>query len=160
MGHTFVILKPDAMRRKLRGNILQILSENGFTVEQTKTVKVTKNRILTHYDEVINRLKSKDFVSSILKEFDGEDVECMVLSKEGEAIQFMRDLLGATNPALASATSIRGRYGEDSYDKATAENRMIQNLMHASDSEETFVKEKALWFEDAGIKDTFDYDWA
>ncbi len=157
MGQTFVFLKPDALERKLKGNILQLIEDAGFTVEATQEVSVTKERILTHYDEVIHRLKSKDFVDSILKEFVGKTVECMVLSHDGEAIHRMRELLGATNPALAGANTIRGRYGNDSYDKANAEGRMIQNLMHASDAEATFEKERALWFDDAGIQDTFDY---
>ena len=157
MAQTFVFLKPDALERKLKGNILQLIEDAGFTVEATKEVSVTKERILTHYDEVIHRLKSQDFVDSILKEFVGKTVECMVLSHDGEAIHRMRELLGATNPALAGANTIRGRYGNDSYDKANAEGRMIQNLMHASDSESTFEKERALWFDDAGIQETFNY---
>ncbi len=159
MAQTFVFFKPDALKRKLKGNILQIIEEAGFTVEDTKAVNVTKERILTHYDEVIHRLKSHDFVNSILEEFVGETVECMVLSHEGEAIHRMRELLGATNPALAGANTIRGRYGNDSYEKANEEGRMIQNLMHASDAEDTFQRERALWFEDQGIQDTFEYDF-
>lgn len=157
MGQTFVFLKPDALERKLKGNILQLIEDAGFKVESTKEVEVSKARILTHYDEVIHRLKSQNFVESILNEFVGKTVECMLLSHEGEAIHRMRELLGATNPALAGANTIRGRYGNDSYDKANAEGRMIQNLMHASDSQETFERERALWFDDAGIQETFDY---
>ncbi len=159
MGQTFVFLKPDALKRKLRGNILQIIEEAGFEVIDSKTVEVTKERILTHYDEVIHRLKSHDFVNSILQEFVGETVECMVLSHSGEAILRMRELLGATNPALAGANTIRGRYGNDSYEKANEDGRMIQNLMHASDAESSFAREKALWFDDAGIQHTFNYDF-
>lgn len=159
MSQTFVFLKPDALARKLRGNIVQLIEEAGFKIEETKEVVVTKDRILTHYDEVIHRLKSQDFVDSILNEFVGKTVECMVLSREGEAIQRMRDLLGATNPALAGVNTIRGRYGNDSYEKANAEGRMIQNLMHASDALETFERERALWFDDEGIQRNFSYSF-
>jgi nucleoside-diphosphate kinase len=160
MAKTFVFFKPDAIARKLRGNIIQMIEEAGFSVVDETKVKVTRDLILTHYLEVIERLKSHDFIKAIENEFIGQEVECLELEDaHDDTVQRFRDLLGATNPAIASSNTIRGRYGEDSYEEAQKENRVIRNLMHASGDEPSYLKERALWFNHEGILTSFDFDF-
>lgn len=160
MAKTFVFFKPDAIERKLKGNILQMIEDAGFKMVQDTTVKVTRDLILTHYLEVIERLKSHDFIDAIEREFVGQEIECLELEDDQpDTVQRFRDLLGATNPAIASSNTIRGRYGADSYEEATKENRVIRNLMHASGDEPSYTKERALWFEQKGILHAFDFDF-
>jgi nucleoside-diphosphate kinase len=160
MAKTFVFFKPDTIDRKLKGNVLQMIEEAGFSVVDQTKVKVTRDLILTHYLEVIERLKSHDFIAAIEKEFVGQEIECLELEDaHPDTVQRFRDLLGATNPAIASSNTIRGRYGADSYEDAQKENRVIRNLMHASGDEPSYFKERALWFENEGILSAFDFDF-
>jgi nucleoside-diphosphate kinase len=160
MAKTFVFFKPDAIERKLKGNIIQMIEDAGFSILDETKVKVTKDLILTHYLEVIERLKSHDFIDAIEREFVGQEIECLELEDDHpDTVQRFRDLLGATNPAIASSNTIRGRYGADSYEEATKENRVIRNLMHASGDEPSYIKERALWFDQEGILSAFDFNF-
>ena len=62
-------------------------------------------------------------------------------------IHEVRELIGATDPSKALPLSIRGRFGLDSIDQAVSEKRMVNNLIHASDSKESVERELKLWFE-------------
>ena len=54
-------------------------------------------------------------------------------------------MIGATNPIDAAPGTIRGDLCDDSYEKSKAENRCVQNLIHASDSEESVKREVSIW---------------
>jgi nucleoside-diphosphate kinase len=158
MSQTFIFLKPDALERKLTGNILKMIEDAGFKRVQKKEVFISEPLILTHYQEVILRLNSKAFVQMVLNEFVGKTVECYIFETENYAPKKMRALVGATNPALANIHSIRGKYAQDSYEQAQAENRVIRNLIHASEDDAYAQKEIALWFEGKGIIESFDFE--
>lgn len=157
MSQTFIFLKPDTYQRKLTGNVLKMIEDEGFKKIKEKEVLITKPLILTHYRDVIKRLNSQSFVEMVLHEFVGKTVTCYIFEHEHEAPSKMRTLVGATNPILASMHSIRGKYANDSYELAQKEKRVIRNLIHASENEEEAQKEMALWFEGKGIQSDFDY---
>lgn len=148
MSQTFVMLKPDAIERHLEKHIIDIFIEEGYDILRQKRVIVTKDIILSHYDEVIKRLDLEYFTAAIIDAFDGKDVIVLELKHaQKDCIQAIRTLIGATDPSKADQDSIRGKYGKDSFEKASKEKRMINNLIHASDSIESYEKEVALWFE-------------
>ena len=150
MDHsTFVMLKPDALEAKLQEKILDMFREHGISVLKKKTVTVDEATILAHYAEVIERLKDAipDFPDCIRKEFVGKQVEIIELAtRHHDIIPKVREIVGATDPAKADPNSIRGKYATDTMAKSNDEKRMLRNLVHASDSEETAKKELALWF--------------
>jgi nucleoside-diphosphate kinase len=144
---TFVLIKPDAMKRKLDQVILNELKSVPCTVRRIKEVIVKEDVILKHYHEVIVRLNIPGFKEMVLNEFKDERVlilECE--SKDDDLILNVRHKIGATDPSFAESSSIRGRYGEDSLVLAKEAGRMIRNLIHASDSVEAAEFEIDLWF--------------
>lgn len=147
MLKTFVIIKPDALQRVLGSDILTFLKERGLKIERMKKVIVQKEKILAHYDDVIKRLKLDYFPSAILKEFEGKEVWILLMSaKEGDPVALTRKLIGATDPAKAEKNTVRGTWGLDTLQKSINEKRMLQNLIHASDSLEAVEREQKIWF--------------
>ena len=130
---TLVLIKPDAVRRKLAGEILARLERRGLELRAARLVDVERNHAETHYAEHSE------------KPFFGELVEfitsgaTLALAVEGEsAISVVRSTIGATDPTDAAPGTIRG-------DLALA---MPDNLVHGSDSQESAARELALWFPD------------
>jgi nucleoside-diphosphate kinase len=128
---TLVLIKPDAMRRRLAGEIVSRLERRGFDLRAAKLVHVEAELAERHYAEHAE------------KPFFGELVEfitsgpTLALVVEGEsAVSVVRTTIGATNPANAAPGTIRG-------DLALA---MPDNLVHGSDSPESAEREIALWF--------------
>jgi nucleoside-diphosphate kinase len=144
---TFLMIKPDAIARDLDQEIKSFFVRQGYQIKRNKKVKVSKTLILAHYDEVIKRIGTSDFKKAVINEFYNQEVEIIELvSKDQDIIQRVREAIGATDPALAKRNTIRGIHGLDSLAKARAENRMLKNLIHASDSAENAAKELKLWF--------------
>jgi nucleoside-diphosphate kinase len=149
MYNTLILLKPDAMQRQLDQDILTFFTSRGLTIVRQARVKVKKATILRHYEEVIARIGKGPFRQYVIKEFVGQTVLVAELeSPSPDVIEQVRAWVGATDPVLASKDSIRGMYGEDSLYQARDEERMLRNLIHASDAKESVQKELRLWFGD------------
>lgn len=150
MDHTtFIMLKPDALEAHLENKILDVFRENGITILRKKVVVVDEKLILAHYADVIERLKDAvpDFPQRILKEFADKTVKIYEIGyHHHDIVAKVRALIGATDPAKADPESIRGKFATDTMEKSNAEGRMLRNLIHASDSDESAKKELALWF--------------
>ena len=87
--------------------------------------------------------------NAILRFFKDQDVLIAEISSEHQTIARLRELIGATDPSKAEPHTVRGMFGIDSYERASKEERMIENLIHASDSLESAANEFKLWFEGA-----------
>jgi nucleoside-diphosphate kinase len=130
---TLVLVKPDAMRRRVVGEIVGRLERRGLELRAARLVDVDRELAERHYAEHSE------------KPFFGELVEfimsgpTLALVVEGEsAVSVVRATIGATNPAQAAPGTIRG-------DLALA---MPDNLVHGSDAVESAEREIALWFGD------------
>lgn len=144
---TFIMLKPDAMEAGLENEILQVFKSEGIDVVRSKTVLIDAKLILTHYKEVIERVNIPDFPERIKREFVGKTVRVFELfSHSDDVVAKVRTIVGPTDPAKADKTTLRGRFGTDSMELAKTESRMVRNLIHASDSDESAEFEKTLWF--------------
>jgi nucleoside-diphosphate kinase len=144
---SFVLIKPDAIKRKLEQVILNELKSLPCVITKQAEVVVDDEIILKHYHEVIVRLNLPGFKEMVLNEFKNQKV--IILQCEGDdehLIQKIRAKIGATDPSVADPTSIRGRYGEDSMALSKASSRMLRNLIHASDSMQSAEFECDLWF--------------
>lgn len=141
------MLKPDAINRGLKDEILYQLKQLGCHIVKEKSVVVDSDTILSHYADVIERLPIENFREMVINEFVNQTVHIVeVEGNDGEIITKIREWLGATDPSKADPYSIRGRYGEDSFELASKEKRMVRNLIHASDSVKTATEELILWF--------------
>ncbi len=128
---TLVLVKPDAMQRRLAGEILGRLEARGLTIRAARLVAVDRPLAERHYAEH----SEKPFFSELVEFITSAPT--LALALEGEsAISVVRTTMGATNPVNASPGTIRG-------DLALA---MPDNLVHGSDSAESAERELSLWF--------------
>jgi len=146
MKSTFVMLKPDALSRNLVDLILLEFKQAGYTIVRKQLKTVDESTILAHYDEVISRVQMPHFKERILETFVNQDVVIAEITKDDDVVSSVRAFIGKTNPKEADPSSIRGKFGEDDMNVAIKEGRLVQNLVHASDSDESAQSELALWF--------------
>jgi nucleoside-diphosphate kinase len=130
---TLILIKPDAMRRALAGEILGRFEARGLELRSARLVTVDPDLAERHY--AVHR--EKPFFRELVDFITSGTTLALVLEGEG-AIATCRKTIGATNPADAEPGSIRG-------DLALS---MPDNLVHGSDSAETASAEVALWFGD------------
>ena len=130
---SLILIKPDAVQRRLAGEILKRIELRGFMLRGGKLIHVDRELGETHYAEH----REKPFFGELVDFITSGPTWALVVEGEG-AIATMRMTIGATNPADAQPGSIRG-------DLASA---MPDNLVHGSDSPESAEREIALWFSD------------
>ncbi|CAB4573100.1 unannotated protein [freshwater metagenome] len=135
MNATLVLIKPDGVRRNLVGEIIARCEAKGYKVADLRLVQPNPELLEQHYAEH----KGKPFYEPLLEfMLSGPTV---ALRLEGErVIEGFRNLAGATDPTLAAPGTIRGDLSRDWGTK------VIQNLVHGSDSEESAKRELAIWF--------------
>jgi nucleoside-diphosphate kinase len=129
---TLVLIKPDAMRRGLAGEILRRFEARGLTIEEARLLTVDRDLAGEHYAEHAE----KPFYRELVDFITSGPTLALVLEGEG-AIATVRTTMGATNPAEAGPGTIRG-------DLALS---MPDNLVHGSDSPESAAREITLWFD-------------
>ena len=129
---TLVLIKPDAMRRGLAGEILRRFEARGLELREAKLVTVERALAEEHYAEHAE----KPFYGELVEFITSGPTLALVLEGEG-AIATVRTTMGATNPADAGPGTIRG-------DLALS---MPDNLVHGSDSPGSAAREIALWFD-------------
>jgi nucleoside-diphosphate kinase len=130
-ARTLVLIKPDAMQRKLAGEILARFESRGLEVVGAKLVQVDRALAERHYAEHAE----KPFFGELVEFITSAPTLALVLAGES-AISVVRTTMGATNPVSAAPGTIRG-------DLALA---MPDNLVHGSDSPGSAEREIALWF--------------
>lgn len=128
---TLVLIKPDAMERRLAGDILGRFESRGLVIRAAKLVQVDRELAERHYAEHTE----KPFFGELVDFITSAPTLALVLEGES-AIEVVRTTIGATNPVDAAPGTIRG-------DLALA---MPDNLVHGSDSPESAQREIALWF--------------
>ncbi|WP_139977875.1 nucleoside-diphosphate kinase [Nocardioides litoris] len=128
---TLVLLKPDTVRRGLVGAVLGRFEAKGLTIVAMEHRLIDGEMADQHYAEHVER----DFYPPLRAFATSGPLVALVLEGD-EAIDVVRALNGATDGRKAAPGTIRGDY--------SLSNR--ENLVHASDSEESAAREIALWF--------------
>jgi nucleoside-diphosphate kinase len=132
---TLVLLKPDAVRRGLVGELLGRFEAKGLTIEAMDLRTIDGELADQHYAEHVER----DFYPPLRAFITSGPLVALVLSGD-EAIEVVRGLLGSTDGRKAAPGTIRG--------DLSLSNR--ENLTHGSDSPESADREIKLWFPDLG----------
>ena len=131
MATTFLMIKPEAVRNGKQGEIIDMLIKNRFRVSKLAQFRFDERRARAFYAVHDGKPFFKDLVSYIIS---GEVIG-MELEKDG-AVELLRELVGATDPAKARPGTIRYMYGTD----------LQRNAVHASDSQASAEKELAIVF--------------
>jgi nucleoside-diphosphate kinase len=130
---TLVLLKPDAVRRGICGELLARFEQRGFRIRGARFLKVTRNLAARHYAEH----KGKPFYDGLVSFITSGPT--LALALEGEAaISTVRAMMGATNPLDSTPGTIRGDYALE----------LSENVIHGSDSRASARRELALFFPD------------
>jgi len=128
---TLVLCKPDAVERRLVGEIVGRIERKGLTIVALELRLLDAETAKQHYAEHVGKPFFEDLVSFITR----SPLVAMVV--EGpEAWKVMRTLVGATNPREAAPGTIRGDFAVE----------LTENLVHGSDGSESAAREIALFF--------------
>ena len=132
---TLILVKPDAVRRGLSGEVLRRVEAKGYTLVAVELRTADDELLAAHYVEH----EGKPFYGPLVEFMESGPVLAVVA--EGQrVIEGFRSLAGATDPTTAAPGTIRGDLGRDWGLKVQ------QNLVHGSDSAESAAREIALWF--------------
>lgn len=133
---TLSIIKPDAVKMKVSGNIINIFETNGFQILAMKKIHMSYKQAQDFYKEH----QARPFYHDLCTFMSSGPVIVQILEKEN-AIKANRDIMGATNPADADTGTIRKMYGES----------IDNNAVHGSDSATSAVREIGFFFSELEI---------
>ncbi len=132
MEQTFLMIKPDGVRRRLVGEIIQRFEAKGFTLTALQMVTPTREQAEAHYE--VHR--GKAFFEGVVGFISSGPVVAMIWEGD-DIVALARKLMGATKPSDSLPGTIRGDYA----------NTTEQNLIHGSDSVENAQVEIGIWFQ-------------
>jgi len=135
MSRTLIVIKPDGVRRRLVGRVISRFEEKGFNIVRLKTFTFTKEQA----EEFYSPHAGKPFFQNLVQFITSGLVVAAIL--EGtSAIEVARLMVGATKSYEAAPGTIRGDYALG----------VTDNIVHASDSAESFERELKIVFPDIG----------
>ena len=136
MNITFSIIKPDATKRNITGEINRLIENNNLRIIAQKRIKLSSDKAEGFY----SIHKEKPFFNDLIQYMTSEPVIVQVLQGDG-AVSKYRNLMGSTNPKDAEKGTIRKEFGIN----------VQENSVHGSDSEENAKKEIEYFFEENEI---------
>ncbi len=128
---TLVFLKPIAVERGLIGEIISRFERKGLKIRALKMMRVSRELA----EEFYSVHRGKHFFEELVSSLDGRYIVAMILEGRS-AVKVVRLLIGATDPVEAAPGTIRGDFALD----------ITENMVHASDSPESFEREARLLF--------------
>jgi len=128
---TLFIIKPDATSRQLVGRILAHIEDKGFRLVEARYTRLTRDQCNEFYGEHVG----KPFYPGLVDFMTSGPVMVCCLEREA-AVVTLREVIGATDPALAAEGTIRRLYAESKG----------RNAVHASDSPASAEREVKLFF--------------
>jgi nucleoside-diphosphate kinase len=131
MEKTFLMIKPNAVKRHLIGKVITKIEEKGIDILSIKYLDVTDEQAKNHYDVH----EGKPFYPSLIENLQSGPVVALAL-KGNEAVAIIRTLAGATDPTKANPGTIRGDYSND----------ILNNIVHTSDSVPRALYELGIYF--------------
>lgn len=136
MNYTFSIIKTDAFNAGKAGKILAHLEAQGFVIKAARVLRFSKSQAEEFY--AVHR--GRPFYPELVEFMSSAPCMPFVLEKTN-AVQALRDAIGATDPAEAAAGTVRKLFAESKG----------RNAIHASDSDENAVRETAFLFAAADL---------
>ncbi|MFX3632347.1 MAG: nucleoside-diphosphate kinase [Candidatus Pristimantibacillus sp.] len=131
MEQTFIMVKPDGVKRGLIGNIVARFEAKGFKLAQAKLITIDKKLAETHYGEHAERPFFGDLV-----DFITSGPSFAMVWEGPDAVKNARMMIGKTNPSDSEPGTIRGDYALIT----------SHNIIHGSDSNESAAREIKLFF--------------
>ena len=136
MAFTFAMIKPDAVRAGNTGAIITLIEKSGFEIVRMEKKTLTRDIV----EEFYAVHKARSFFGEMVDFVISGPVVLMAL-KKSDAVTAWRELMGATNPVIATYGTVRRLYGKD----------IGSNAAHGSDAPETAATELGLFIPDLRI---------
>lgn len=156
MERTLIILKPDAVKRGVMGEIVSRFERAGLKIVGAKMLQPDYEHYHTHYEgisKMISRRGQEAFDMTL--EFMQEGPVMAFVLEGINAAALVRKMVGDTEPEKALPGTIRGDYAHMGFDHSNKEKIGVPNLIHASGDAEEAKVEIAHWFSEAEL---FDYE--
>lgn len=134
---TFVMLKPSCIERGLVGEILSRFEKKGLKILQVKFLKMNRQMA----EELYSIHRGKNFYENLVRTLEGRRIVALVVEGR-KAIDVIRKLIGSTDPAFAEPGTIRGDLAIE----------VTDNLIHASDSLESYQREYKIFFKEEELQ--------
>ncbi|MEY3582393.1 MAG: nucleoside diphosphate kinase [Actinomycetota bacterium] len=131
-NRTLVLLKPDAVERRLVGSIVSRFETKGLKIVAMELRTLDAAILERHYEEH----KGKGFYAELVSFMSRGPVVAMVVEGPEDTWEILRNMMGATNPRNAAPGTIRGDYGT----------LFTENLIHGSDSAASAAREIGIFF--------------
>lgn len=138
LERTLILIKPDAVQRRLAGTILSRFENKGLKIVGLKLLQVTKELSAEHYAEHVE----KPFYP-LLEEFITSGPVIAIAAEGPEAISVVRAMMGSTNGRESAPGTIRGDFGVSRQ----------MNLVHGSDGPEAAAREIPIYFKPEELLD-------
>lgn len=135
MEQTFIMVKPDGVRRKLVGEIIKRLEDKGFELVDMKMLTISADLAAEHYREH----QGRDYYRGLIDHITSGPVVAMAWQGP-DVVEVTRLLVGHRHPRQALPGTIRGDYAATS----------TENLVHAADSSQAAARELKLFFPQLG----------
>jgi len=136
VDRTLVICKPDAVERRVVGEIIGRLERKGLRIVAAELRTIDAQTAAIHYEEHLD----KAFYADLVAFFTRSPAMLLVVEGPEDTWRVVRTLMGATNPKDATPGTIRGDLGIET----------TENLVHGSDGPESAAREVALFFPGLG----------
>jgi len=133
---TLVLVKPDGVARGLVGEVIARIEAKGYKISALRMLQADRALLEKHYAEH----KGKPFFEPLV-EFMMSGPIVGLIAEGNRVIEGFRSLAGVTDPTLAAPGTIRGDLARDQGTK------VVQNIVHGSDSPESAAREIAIFFE-------------
>jgi len=133
---TLVLVKPDGVARGLVGEVIARIEAKGYAISALRMLQADRALLEKHYAEH----QGKPFFEPLV-EFMMSGPIVAIVAEGNRVIEGFRSLAGATDPTVAAPGTIRGDLARDQGTK------VVQNIVHGSDSPESAAREIAIFFE-------------
>lgn len=156
MERTLIILKPDAVKRGVIGEIISRFERVGLKIVGCKMIRPGRDQYYEHYEgisKMVSRRGQKAFDVTLAMMEEGP-VIAFVLEGVG-AVALVRKMVGTTEPKEAQPGTIRGDYAHISFEYADQEGVGVPNIIHASGNVKEAKQEVDHWFSNSEL---FDYE--
>lgn len=152
MERTLILLKPDAVKRGIVGEIIMRFERVGLKIVGCKMLQPDVDHYYRHYETIGKMVtrRGKEIFDVTLEMMNEGPVIAMVL--EGiEAVTVVRKMVGGTEPKAAQPGTIRGDYSHISFTHANTEGIATPNIIHASGDPQEAKEEIGHWFSDSEL---------
>ena len=133
---TLILVKPDGVARGLVGEVIARIEAKGYAISALRMLQADRSLLEKHYAEH----QGKPFFEPLV-EFMMSGPIVAIVAEGNRVIEGFRSLAGVTDPTVAAPGTIRGDLARDQGTK------VVQNIVHGSDSPESAAREIAIFFE-------------